>query len=118
MKQIDSYLLFGCHLPKKLIELITKNTSLHYFNSKIEKMYQCKILSFLVPFHENFYQENYFLKIIPDYSSSSSILTYENIQDILSEEKIKNFELLLETLEQPKIKPYFTSIPIIRELDE
>lgn len=116
MKQFDSYLLFGCHFPKKFVDIILKNSSLKFFNSKISKTYNCEIIKLNVLFSDNFHQENFFLKILPSNDSPSNIIKHEDIKDLLNEDKINKFKSLLESLDQPVIEPYLTSIPIYREL--
>lgn len=114
MKQFDSYLIFGIHLPEKIVNLILKNTNLSFFNLKI-KEYNCELVRLNVIMTENFQQENYFLRIISDLSTNS-LIRNEDLQIFQDEDKINNFKKLLGQLSQPIVNPYLCSVPIIREL--
>lgn len=117
MKQFDSYLLFGCHLSNQLIEIILKNTTLNFFNSKISLLYDCEIIKLNVIMTDTYNQENYFLKIRYDNEGPTNLLRSDDFNELLNETKIQKFEKLLETLDQQVVKPYLISIPIVRELD-
>jgi hypothetical protein len=109
MKQYDSYILYGCHFPEIIFKMITKNTSLTYFNSKISAQYQCKIYEFDVPISENYEQTKYFLAILIE-QSDESIINPNNLINI----DITGFYKMLDTFEMEKREPYLISIPIVR----
>ena len=111
MKQYDSYMIYGCHFPNNLFEIITKNTSLSFFNSKISSLYQCKIHEFEVPISESRTQTKYFLAIILE-QSDNSILKLCSINSVDK----TGFYKMLETFDIHKINPYLISVPIIRNL--
>jgi hypothetical protein len=111
MKQYDSCIIYGCHFPQTIYKMITKNTSLSFFNSKIEPQFQCKIYEFDVPISENIIQKKYFLGIIIE-QSDPSIIQFDNLKNI----DITGFYKILETFDIDKRKPYFISVPIIRNL--
>ncbi len=112
MKQYDSYIIYGCHFPNNIIEIITKNTTLSFFNSKIASQFHCKINEFEVPISENQTLMKYFLAIIQE-QSDHSILQLSNIEK--SSDKT-GFYKMLETFDINKIEPYFISVPIVRNL--
>jgi len=109
MKQYDSYILYGCHFPEVVYKIITKNTSLSFFNSKISAQYQCKIYELDVPISENYEQKKYFLSIILE-QSDHSIINPSNLINI----DITGFYKLLETFDITKREPYLISVPIVR----
>ena len=109
MKQYDSYIIYGCHFPESMYKIITKNTSLSFFNSKIEHQFRCKIYEFDVPISENCNQKRYFLAIILE-QSDSSILIFENLCKI---DKTGYYKML-ETFDIDKKEPYLISVPIVR----
>jgi hypothetical protein len=113
MKQYDSYIIYGCHFPNNIIEIITKNTSISFFNSKISSQFRCKIHELEVPISEFRTQIKYFLEIILD-QSDHSILQLSNIGN--SCDKI-GFYKMLETFAMNKIEPYLISVPIVRNLE-
>jgi hypothetical protein len=112
MKQYDSYIIYGCHFPNSIFEIITKNTSLTFFNSKIGPQFHCKIHEFEVPISESSTQTKYFLAIILE-QSDNSILQLSNIGDSCDK---TGFYKMLETFDINKIEPYLISVPIIRNL--
>ena len=111
MKQYDSYIIYGCHFPNSIFEIITKNTSITFFNSKIGPQFQCKVHEFEVPISESSTQKKYFLAIILE-QSDNSILQLSNI----GESNYSGFYKMLETFDINKIEPYLISVPIIRNL--
>jgi hypothetical protein len=111
MKQYDSYIIYGCHFPNSIFEIITKNTSLSFFNSKIGPQFHCKIHEFEVPISESKTQKKYFLAIILE-QSDNSILQLSSIE----EHNYPGFYKILETFDIQKIEPYLISVPIIRNL--
>ena len=111
MKQYDSYLIFGCHFPRKAIEIIESNSSIRFFNKKIKELYNCEIIEAIVPINEKYNIKNYFLKIIVE-QSDDSILKVEKIKDIDS----SKFLELLDVFELDRIEPYLISVPFIRDL--
>jgi hypothetical protein len=111
MKQYDSCIIYGCHFPELIYKMITKNTSLSFFNSKIEPQFKCKIYEFDIPISENIVQKKYFLGIIIE-QSDASIIHFDNLKNI----DITGFYKILETFDMPKREPYFISVPIIRNL--
>lgn len=111
MKQYDSYLIYGCHFPKKAVEIITTNSSLRYFNNKIRLSYNCEIVEANVPISDTKTMKQYFLKICLD-QSEQSILKLDQIKDL----DISKFKELLELFEIDDIEPYFIGVPILREL--
>jgi len=113
MKQYDSYIIYGCHFPNNIFELITKNTSISFFNSKIATQFNCKIHEFEVPISESTTQKKYFLAIILE-QSDHSILQLSNI----GEYNYPGFYKMLETFDMNKIEPYFISVPIVRNFSK
>lgn len=111
MKQYDSYIIYGCHFPNSIFEIITKTTSLSFFNSKIIPQFHCKIYEFEVPISEFKTQKKYFLAIILE-QSDNSILKLSNI----GEKDYPGFYKMLETFDINKIEPYLISVPIVRNL--
>ena len=111
MKQYDSYIIYGCHFPNNIFEIITKNTSISFFNSKIGPQFHCKIHEFEVPISESKTQMKYFLAIILE-QSDNSILKLSNI----GEHNYQGFYKMLETFDINKIEPYLVSVPIVRNL--
>ena len=111
MKQYDSYIIYGCHFNQYLYEIITKNTNLSFFNSKIASQFHCKIHEFEVPISESSTQKKYFLAIILE-QSDNSILQLSNI----GEHDKTGFYKMLETFDINKIEPYLISVPIVRNL--
>jgi hypothetical protein len=111
MKQYDSYIIYGCHFPNSIFELITKNTSLTFFNSKISAQFHCKIHEFEVPISESSTQKKYFLAIILE-QSDHSILQLSNIGG----SNYPGFYKMLETFDINKIEPYLISVPIVRNI--
>lgn len=111
MKQYDSYILYGCHFPEVIYKMITKNTTLSFFNSKISTQFNCKIYEFDVPISQNFEQKKYFLAILID-QSDQSIIQLINLINIDKD----GFYKLLETFNIEKREPYLISVPIIRNL--
>ena len=111
MKQYDSYIIYGCHFPNSIFEIITKNTSLTFFNSKIGPQFHCKINEFEVPISESKTQTKYFLAIILE-QSDNSILKLSNI----GEHDKTGFYKMLETFDINKIDPYLISVSIVRNL--
>ena len=111
MKQYDSYMIYGCHFPNNIFEIITKNTSLSFFNSKISAQYNCKIHEFEVPISESTTQKKYFLAIILE-QSDHSILKLSSI----GEQNYPGFYKMLEIFDIHKIEPYLISVPIVRNL--
>jgi hypothetical protein len=111
MKQYDSYIIYGSHFPESIYKMITKNTSLSFFNYKIEQQFQCKIYEFDVPISENNNQKRYFLAIILE-QSDSSILMIDNFCKIDK----TNYYKMLETFDIDKKEPYLISVPIVRLL--
>jgi|688.fasta_scaffold480392_2 hypothetical protein len=111
MKQYDSYILYGCHFPELFYKIITKNTSLSFFNSKISIQFQCKIYEFDVPISENNEQKKYFLAILLEQSDHSMI----NPHNLINLD-ITGFYKMLETFDIEKKEPYLISVPIVREL--
>lgn len=114
MKQYDSYIIYGCHFPNNIIEIITKNTSISFFNSKISTQYNCKIHEFEVPISESRTQIKYFLAIILD-QSDHSILKLSSIGNSCD---YPGFYKMLETFDMNKIEPYLISVPIVRNLSQ
>jgi len=112
MKQYDSYMISGCHFPNNIFEIITKNTSFSFFNSKISAQYNCKIHEFEVPISESRTQKKYFLAIILE-QSDDSIIKLSSIGE--SCDKI-GFYKMLEIFDIQKIEPYLISVPIVRNL--
>ncbi len=112
MKQYDSYILYGCHFPNSIFEIITKNTSLSFFNTKIASQFRCKIHEFEVPISESSIQKKYFLAIILE-QSDHSILQLSNIGESCDK---TGFYKMLETFDIIKIEPYLISVPIVRNL--
>ena len=112
MKQYDSYIIYGCHFPNNIFEIITKNTSLTFFNSKIGPQFHCKIHEFEVPISESKTQKKYFLAIILE-QSDNSILQLSNIGESCD---YPGFYKMLETFDINKIEPYLISVPIVRNL--
>jgi hypothetical protein len=110
MKQYDSYIIYGCHFPEIIYKMITKNTSLTFFNSKVGSQFNCKIHEFYIPISENRIQKKYFLEIILD-KSDSSILKLESL---ISIDKT-GFYKMLEIFDIDKEEPYLISIPIVRQ---
>jgi len=111
MKQFDSYIIYGCHFPELIYKMITKNTSLAFFNSKIGFQFQCKIYEFDIPISQNQDQKKYFLAIILE-QSDTSIIQYDNIKNVDK----TGFYKMLETFDIDKKEPYLISVPIIRRL--
>ena len=111
MKQYDSYIIYGCHFPNSIFEIITKNTSISFFNSKIGPQFHCKIHEFEVPISESKTQMKYFLAIILE-QSDNSILKLSNI----GEHNYPGFYKMLETFDINKIEPYLISVQIVRNL--
>ena len=111
MKQYDSYILYGCHFPEFIYKMITKNTSLTFFNSKISSQFQCKIYEFDVPISENYEHKKYFLAILLE-QSDHSIIHPHNLINI----DITGFYKMLETFDIEKREPYLISVPIVRNL--
>ena len=111
MKHFDSYIIYGCHFPEQLYKIITKNTNINFFNSKISSQYFCKIYEFDIPISENTNKKKYFLGIIID-QSDMSILQFENIKNINK----NGFYNMLEIFNINKIEPYLISVPIFRDL--
>ena len=111
MKQYDSYIIYGCHFPENIYKMITKNTSLTFFNLKIGSQFQCKIYEFDIPISEKHDQKKYFLAIILE-QSDVSILKYDNIKNVDK----TGFYKMLETFDIDKKEPYFISVPIVRQL--
>lgn len=114
MKQYDSYILYGCHFNRYLYEIITKNTSLAFFNSKIATQFHCKIHEFEVPISEFSTQTKYFLAINLE-QSDHSILQLSNIGESCNK---TGFYRILETFDIRKIEPYLVSVPIVRNLSQ
>jgi len=102
-------MIYGCHFPNNIFEIITKNTSISFFNSKISAQYNCKIHEFEVPISESTTQKKYFLGIILD-QSDHSILKLSSI----GEQNYQGFYKMLETFDIQKIEPYLISVPIVR----
>ena len=111
MKQYDSYIIYGCHFPNSIFEIITKNTSISFFNSKIGPQFQCKIHELDIPISQTHDQKKYFLAIILE-QSDNSILQLSNI----GESNYSGFYKMLETFDINKIEPYLISVPIVRNL--
>lgn len=111
MKQYDSCIIYGCHFPESIYKMITKNTSLTFFNSKIEPQFKCKIYEYDVPISENISQKKYFLAIILE-QSDQTILQF----DILKYVDKNGFYKILATFDIEKREPYIISVPIIRNL--
>ena len=111
MKQYDSYIIYGCHFPEIIYKMITKNTSLSFFNSKIGPQFQCKIHEFFVPISDNQTQTKYFLTILLE-QSDQSILQFDNLKSIDK----TGFYRMLETFDIMKREPYLISVPIVRDL--
>ena len=111
MKQFDSYIIYGCHFPDLIYKMITKNTSLTFFNSKIGPQFQCKIHEFDIPISQTQDQKKYFLAIILE-QSDTSILQYDNIKNVDK----TGFYKILETFDIDKIEPYLISVSIVRNL--
>jgi hypothetical protein len=112
MKQYDSFIIYGCHFPELIYKMITKNTSLSFFNSKIEPQFQCKIYEFDVPITQNINQNKYFLGIIIE-QSDPSIIQFDNLKNIDK----TGFYKILETFDIDNREPYLISVPIIRNLE-
>ena len=112
MKQYDSYILYGCHFSEYLYKVITKNTSLSFFNTKIASQFRCKIHEFEVPISESSIQKKYFLAIILE-QSDHSIVQLSNIGESCDK---TGFYKMLETFDISKIEPYLISVPIVRNL--
>ncbi len=111
MKQYDSYLIYGCHFPKTVVDIITVNSSLKYFNTKIHSTYGCEIIEVDVPVNDKIILKQYLLKIIFE-QSEQSILKIEDIKNV----DLNKYREILELFEIGYIDPYFISIPIVREL--
>ena len=111
MKQYDSFIIYGCHFSELIYKMITKNTSLSFFNSKIETQFQCKIYEFDVPITQNINKNKYFLGIIIE-QSDPSIIQFDNLKNLDQH----GFYKLLETINIDKREPYIISVPIVREL--
>jgi hypothetical protein len=112
MKQYDSYMIYGCHFPNNIFEIITKNTSISFFNSKISAQYNCKIYEFEVPISESIIQKKYFLAIILE-QSDHSIVKLSSIGESCDK---TGFYKMLEIFDIHKIDPYLISVPIVRNL--
>jgi hypothetical protein len=91
--------------------MITKNTSLTFFNSKIGPQFHCKIHEFDVPILQNQDQKKYFLAIILD-QSDASIFQFDNIKNVDK----TGFYKMLDTFDIDKKEPYLISVPIVRQL--
>ena len=111
MKQYDSYIIYGCHFPEPMYKMITKNTSLTFFNSKIGPQFQCKIHELDIPISQTHDQKKYFLAIILE-QSDESILQLDNIKNADK----TGFYKILETFDIDKKEPYLISVPIVRLL--
>lgn len=111
MKQYDSYIIYGCHFPEPMYKMITKNTSLTFFNSKIGTQFQCKIHELDIPISQIHDQKKYFLAIILE-QSDESILQLDNIKNADK----TGFYKILETFDIDKKEPYLISVPIVRLL--
>ena len=111
MKQYDSYIIYGCHFPEPMYKMITKNTSLTFFNSKIGPQFQCKIHELDIPISQTHDQKKYFLAIILE-QSDTSILQLDNIKNADK----TGFYKMLETFDIDKKEPYLISVPIVRLL--
>ena len=111
MKQFDSYIIYGCHFPENIYNMIMKNTSLSFFNSKISFQFNCKIYELDIPIYEKTEQKIYFLGIILE-QSDASILQYDNIKNI---DKTGYYKML-ETFDIDNKDPYLISVPIVRNL--
>lgn len=111
MKQYDSCIIYGCHFPESIYKMITKNTSLNFFNSKIESQFKCKIYEYDIPISENINQKKYFLAIILE-QSDQSILQFDNLKNIDK----TGFYKILATFDIEKREPYLISVPIFRNL--
>ena len=111
MKQYDSYLILGCHFPRRAIEIIENSSSLKFFNKKIRDLYNCEILDVMVPINDTQTIRQYYLRIIIE-QSDESIIKLENIGTI---DKIK-FNDVLDIFELDKMEPYLIAIHFIREL--
>lgn len=111
MKQFDSYIIYGCHFPDLIYKMITKNTSLTFFNSKIGPQFQCKIHEFDIPISDGKEHKKYILGIILE-QSDASILQYDNIKNVDK----TGFYKILETFDIDKKDPYLISLPIVRYL--
>ena len=111
MKQIDSYLIYGCHFPKKCINLITEHSSLKYFNNKLIQQYNCEILELHIPQYDNEKINRYFLRILVE-QSDDAIIKLENLGKIGK----SGFEDVLRLFEMDVMEPYLISVPIVREL--
>jgi hypothetical protein len=111
MKQYDSCIIYGCHFPESIYKMITKNTSLNFFNSKIEPQFKCKIFEFDVPISENISKNKYFLAIMIE-QSDQSILQFDNFKNLDK----NGFYKILATFDIGKREPYLISVPIIRNL--
>jgi hypothetical protein len=111
MKQFDSYIIYGCHFPEPIYKMITKNTSLTFFNLKIGLQFQCKIHEFDIPISQTQDQKKYFLAIILE-QSDTSILQFDNIKNVDK----TGFYKMLETFDIDKKEPYLISVPIVRRL--
>jgi hypothetical protein len=112
MKQYDSYIFYGCHFPEVIYKMITKNTSLSFFNLKIGTQFQCKIYELDVPISENNEKKKYFLTILLE-QSDQSILLFDNFNNIDK----SGFYKMLETFDIEKKEPYLISVPIVRYLE-
>ena len=110
MKQYDSYLIYGCHFPEKIIKLIESHSSLSYFNEKIKNQYNCKIIAFDVPIIEDIIKKKYYLSVIVE-QSEESIIRNNDIKD-------GGFSEVLKLFDMDEIKPYFISVPIVRNLPD
>jgi len=111
MKQYDSCIIYGCHFPESIYKMITKNTSLSFFNSKIETQFKCKIYEYDVPISENISKKKYFLAIVLE-QSDQSILQFDYLKNLDK----NGFYKILETFDIDKREPYIISVPILREL--
>lgn len=111
MKQFDSYIIYGCHFPENIYNMIMKNTSISFFNSKISVQFKCKIYELDIPIHDKIEQKKYFLGIILE-QSDASILQYENINNADK----SGYYKMLETFDIDKKEPYLISVPIVRDL--
>ena len=111
MKQYDSCIIYGCHFPELIYKMIIKNTSLSFFNSKIEAQFKCKIYEYDVPILENISQKKYFLAIIQE-QSDQSILQFDNLKNIDK----NGFYKILTTFDIENREPYLISVPIVRDI--
>lgn len=115
MKQYDSFLIYGCHFSENIYELIKKNTSIKYFNTKINNLYKCTIHELNIPIYtdNNIHTEikKYFLGINIE-QSDVSIIEYDKIKEIDK----SGYYKILEMFDISKIDPYLISIPIVRNI--